>query len=255
MSEQDSSDKPPTTESNDSNTDDANEQEAEAPELVEPTEENDEQVDGEQVDDDPELAEQNKRTEQEPDNGETAPPLTEGTEEEPLEDDAGTEGVDEEGADEDGEAGEGDEQPFPPDLERHVFEGEFNPNGNPVGYHHREGGVDQGDFTVDEDTKTETDRHGVYEAEWTGTAPDGTEAGKNSSFFPDSYSQEDVRDSVREAFDNRTAPSSSNPRLWEGTTSDGMRIQGYVGPGKTVADATEDDIKTAFPVWEGRFLL
>ncbi len=266
MSEQD--DKPPTSESSDSSTDNATKQEDEAPPPAEPTEEEG----GEEVSQQNEQEEQNQQGEQESNDEETAPPLPEGTEvdeqagEEVPEvaeaanvdtedvDTSAAEGADTQGTDTD-TAGEGGEHPFSPDLERHVFEGEFNAHGNPVGYHHREGGVDEGDFKVDDATKSPVDQHGVYEADWTGTAPDGTEATKNSSFFPDSYSKEDVRDAVREAFDNRTSPSPSNPRLWEGTTSDGMTIQGYVGPGTTVADATEDDIRTAFPVWQGRFLL
>lgn len=153
----------------------------------------------------------------------------------------------------------GEQRPLPPELEQHVFDGEIKTDRDgdyyASGYHHREGGVDQGDFTVDESAVTPTDSHGVYEAEFSGTAPDGTEISKTSSFFPDSYSRDDVRGAVREAFDNRAESSSTNPRQWEGVAGDGMTIQGYVRPGTTVADATEDDIKTAYPVWEGRFLL
>lgn len=143
------------------------------------------------------------------------------------------------------------DRPLPTNLERHIFEGEINRDGRPVGYHHREGGVDRGNFQVNHSSVTPADRHGVYEATWTATLPNGTEVPKSSSFFPDTWDASDVRKAIREAFDNRI---ESAPRQWQGTTSEGLTIEGYVR-GASVADATPDDISTAYPFWEGRWLI
>lgn len=281
MSDQD--DAPPSGETNSSGRDAATEQEDEAPSLDEPDEEGHDE-DGEQVNDGERGEQGTEGGEQAPEDEETAPLLTEADDsdgEEATEDtdsESGSEAASESAAEGggEGEADEADpsageatedeaedaaegaqdeqaergEQPFPPDLERHVFEGELRPSGRAVGYHHREGGEDHGDAKVVESSKTAPDEHGVYEANWTTTRPDGSTAEKKSSFFPDSYSQADVRNATREAFDNRSATSVNGQ--WEGVTSDGMTIQGYVRPGVSVDDAAEDDISTAYPIWQGR---
>lgn len=260
MSEQ--NDAPPPTESKDSGGDEAVEQEEQAPEPTEPVEGGEETAetqevaetdDGESADEEtaPELTEPEEADEPEEPEGaeeeETAETLsTEESASETSEDAEDTDASEDEAAqseDEEMQSEGGEQQPLSPDLERHVFEGEVKDNGRLVGYHHREGGEDQGDAKIVEGTKGAPDEDGVYEAKWT---TDDSSREKYSTFFPDSYSQDDVRGAVREAWDNQT-PTGVDGQ-WRGVTSDGITVEGYVKPGKSVADSTEDDITTAYPL-------
>lgn len=139
------------------------------------------------------------------------------------------------------------EQPLPAELEKHAFSGEINARNGAGGYHHREGGVDSGNSKIIESTKTPPDAHGVYQARFTMTRPDGTTTNpKFSTFFPDSYTKSDVRASVREAFENRTEGAESDQ--WVGTSNAGIKIAGFLKNGASSADATESDIATFYPI-------
>lgn len=118
----------------------------------------------------------------------------------------------------------------------HVFEGEINRKGKPVGYHSRPNGQDPVNARV-ASVKSGPNRAGVYTAnieirdkqQW---------LSKFSSFFPDSMSQDDVIAAILHAYNN-----SSNPdkQPWSGPSGLGFDIQGYT--------LSKGDINTAFPVF------
>ncbi len=118
----------------------------------------------------------------------------------------------------------------------HVFEGEINRSGKPVGFHSRPGGRDPANARVT-DVRDQPNRLGVYTA--TIEIRDGnTWKSKFSSFFPDSLSRDEVVDAVLYAYRN-----SDNPQAqpFEGPSGHGFRIQGYT--------SNRGGINTAFPLF------
>ncbi len=119
---------------------------------------------------------------------------------------------------------------------RHVFAGEINRKGKPVGYHSRPGGVDAANARINK-IQSKPNRAGVYTASI--SIRDGNQwKEKFSSFFPDKMSQQQVIDAVLHAFKN-SKDSSKQP--WSGPSGLGFTIQGYT--------ASRGDINTAFPVF------
>lgn len=118
----------------------------------------------------------------------------------------------------------------------HVFEGEINRSGKPVGFHSRPGGRDPANARV-ADIRDQANRLGVYTAII--EIRDGNAwKSKFSSFFPDEMSREDVIDAVLNAYQN-----SNNPQAqpFEGSSGHGFRIQGYT--------SSRGGINTAFPIF------
>lgn len=232
---QDGQEKPEETEADD----DESADEETAPELTEPEDpEKDPDEKAEEEAEDPEEAAEAEATEA----GKTQPadePASEASEDD-AEDDAA------DGDDEEQSEGGEQQQPLSPALERHIFDGEIDQDtGELAGYHHREGGQDQGDSKLV--SRQSPDEDGVYKGKWT---MDGRTDEKGSTFFPDSYSRDDVRGATREAWDNRQPTGVENQ--WKGVTSQGMTIRGYVNGERSVADSTEDDITTAYPIRKSR---
>jgi hypothetical protein len=62
-----------------------------------------------------------------------------------------------------------------------------------------------------------------------------------SSFFPRTWSQDDVIKAVNEAYVNRTFPKPANKLYFEGKASSGVTIGGYLKPDGTIA--------TAYPIY------
>jgi len=119
---------------------------------------------------------------------------------------------------------------------RHVFEGEINRKGKPVGFHSRPGGVDPVTARLVR-IQDKPNRAGIYTA--TIEVKDGGQwKQKFSSFFPDSMSPTDVEQSIHNAYRN-----SSNPKKqpWKGPSGHGFDVQGYT--------LSRGDINTAFPVY------
>lgn len=118
----------------------------------------------------------------------------------------------------------------------HVFSGEINRKGKPVGFHARpQGHSPQGAKVIR--VKDGPNKVGVYTA--TIEIADGSKwKSKFSSFFPDSLSQEQVIDAILHAYNN-----SQNPRKqpWRGPSGLGFDIQGYT--------LSRGDINTAFPIY------
>ena len=118
----------------------------------------------------------------------------------------------------------------------HVFEGEINRSGKPVGFHSRPGGNDPANARVIS-VRDKPNRAGVYTANI--EVRDGNEwKDKFSSFFPDSMSRDEVIDAVLNAYTNST---DQNAQPFEGPSGLGFTIQGYT--------SNRGGINTAFPIF------
>ncbi len=118
----------------------------------------------------------------------------------------------------------------------HVFEGEINRKGKPVGFHSRPGGKDPANAKV-VSVRDKPNKAGVYTAT-IAIRDNGQWKEKFSSFFPDSMSEDEVIDAVLAAYKN-----SNNPKKqpWQGPSGLGFNIQGYT--------TNRGGINTAFPVF------
>ncbi len=118
----------------------------------------------------------------------------------------------------------------------HVFEGEINRKGKPVGYHSRPGGQDpEGAKLVK--MRDKPNKAGVYTA-IIAVRDQGDWKEKFSSFFPDDMSQQEVVDAVLNAY-RKSSDKKKQP--WQGPSGLGFDIQGYT--------LSKGDINTAFPVY------
>lgn len=118
----------------------------------------------------------------------------------------------------------------------HVFEGEINRKGKPVGYHSRPGGNDPDTARIVR-IKDKPNRAGVYTANI--EIRDGNQwKGKFSSFFPDNLSQQQVTDLILKAYRNS---KDKNKQPWQGASGLGFDVQGYT--------MSRGDINTAFPIY------
>jgi len=118
----------------------------------------------------------------------------------------------------------------------HIFEGEINRKGKPVGFHSRPNGQDPANARVVK-IKSKANRAGVYTA--TIEVRDGDRwLQKFSSFFPDHMNREAVNAAVLHAYRN-----SKNPKAqpWRGPSGHQFQIEGYT--------LSKGDINTAFPIY------
>ena len=120
----------------------------------------------------------------------------------------------------------------------HVFEGEINRNGKPVGFHSRPQGQDPANARV-VSVRDKPNRAGVYTA--TIEIRDGNQwKSKFSSFFPDDMSQDEVINAILNAYNQS---SNNNAQPFEGPSGLGFNIQGYT--------SNRGGINTAFPIFVG----
>ena len=127
---------------------------------------------------------------------------------------------------------------FPKSTLEHLFLGTVK-NGNGTGYHYD--GIADTPGSIIEGTKSELDAHGVYNAK---VIVNGHEKKSNkgySSFFPESYSPQDVIDAINDVYDNCEFISGN---LYAGLTEDGIEID--------IALRDDGKIITAYPIWEGQ---
>ena len=118
----------------------------------------------------------------------------------------------------------------------HIFDGEINRSGKPVGFHSRPGGRDPEQARV-RSIRDGPNQSGVYTASI--EIRDGNQwKEKFSSFFPDSMSHDDVLEAVLNAYSNSKDP---NAQPFEGPSGLGFRIQGYT--------SNKGGINTAFPIF------
>jgi len=120
----------------------------------------------------------------------------------------------------------------------HILEGELNKQGEAVGFHYAQLPTRNGE--VIEETETEEDDHGIYEAKVIISEVEKTSNGSKSTFFPDHWDSQDVVDAINEAYDNRTLISGNT---YEGLTEEGIIVRMYL-------DSSEKII-SAFPIYEG----
>lgn len=118
----------------------------------------------------------------------------------------------------------------------HIFAGEINRSGKPVGYHSRPGGQDPAGARV-KSIRDRPNKAGVYTASI--EIQDGQQwKEKFSSFFPDSLSRDDVIQAVLNAYENSANP---NAQPFEGPSGLGFSVQGYT--------SSRGGINTAFPIY------
>lgn len=128
-----------------------------------------------------------------------------------------------------------------PRLAQHIFEGHHRPSrSSDTGYHHREGGVDQGALRVVKVVEG-PDEHGVYVAQVRGPRTPPT-AVKTSTFFPDHWSRAEVLCAVRQVFlEGEYEPAKRRFRgVYKGVRIDAFLRQGAARPRLC-------DIVTAYP--------
>lgn len=124
-----------------------------------------------------------------------------------------------------------------PDINQwHIFDGEINRSGKPVGFHSRPGGKDPENARV-RSIRDSPNKSGVYTASI--EIRDGNQwKEKFSSFFPDSMSRDDVLMAVLNAYENSKDPKA---QPFEGPSGLGFSIQGYT--------SNKGGINTAFPIY------
>lgn len=124
-----------------------------------------------------------------------------------------------------------------PDINQwHIFDGEINRSGKPVGFHSRPGGKDPENARV-RSIRDSPNKSGVYTASI--EIRDGNQwKEKSSSFFPDSMSRDDVLMAVLNAYENSKDPKA---QPFEGPSGLGFSIQGYT--------SNKGGINTASPIY------
>lgn len=138
-----------------------------------------------------------------------------------------------------GAGGERWSRTAPPINQRHIFEGETNRRGKPVGFHARPGGRDPQNARLVERLDG-PDRWGVY----TGVVeiregPGARWQRKTSTFYPDRMRREEVLAAILRAFQERRGGGEK----FRGPSGAGFTIEGYFQNGR---------INTAYPIFAGR---
>jgi hypothetical protein len=145
-----------------------------------------------------------------------------------------------------------------PRLRQHIFEGHLKKRKRgtgyrDLGYHHREDGVDRGRMRVLK-VVAGPDANGVYRAHVAGPRTEGGSEPKTSTFFPDSWTRDEVLRAIRHAFVNRTHLDRRDRRhQWRGQYR-GVLIEGYVErqftePAIDARSARLYHIVAAYPVY------
>lgn len=117
----------------------------------------------------------------------------------------------------------------------HLFHGEINKKGKPVGFHARPEGQDPTDAGLIE-VKDTANMSGVYTAQIWVRDQNKT---KFSSIFPDRLSWQEVIQAVLYAYEHRT---SGENLKWRGPSGLGFTIEGWL--------LENGDINTAYPIYK-----
>jgi EndoU nuclease-like protein len=120
----------------------------------------------------------------------------------------------------------------------HIFEGEINRRGKPVGFHSRPGGEDPPDARVVRIVDG-PNRAGVYVADVEIRNRAGHWLEKRSTFYPDRLSREEVLAAILHAWNEREEESGN---LFRGPSGEGFTIEG-----RTTDDGA---INTAYPLFD-----
>ena len=120
----------------------------------------------------------------------------------------------------------------------HIFDGTINGKGKATGYHYSM--VTDSKGRIIDGTRSKTDEHGVFtgKVEVSGKKKNGF-----SSFYPESWSPQQVVDAINEAYDDAlNDPDNPQGSLWIGYSGD-LEIDMYLNSNK--------QITTAYPIYEG----
>jgi hypothetical protein len=120
----------------------------------------------------------------------------------------------------------------------HIFEGQVNRRGKPVGFHSRPGGKDPSGARVVRIVEG-PNRTGVYVADVEIRNDSGRWLRKRSTFYPDRLSREEVVAAVLHAWSHREK-GRNNP--FRGPSGEGFEIEGRPLDG--------GDINTAYPIFD-----
>ena len=120
----------------------------------------------------------------------------------------------------------------------HIFDGTINGKGKATGYHYSMIADSKG--KIIDGTRSKTDKNGVFTAK---VEVKGKKKNGFSSFYPESWSPQQVVDAINTAYDD-ALNDSGNPQgsLWVGYSGD-IEIDMYLNSNK--------QITTAYPVYEG----
>ena len=119
----------------------------------------------------------------------------------------------------------------------HVLTGEINRTGKAVGFHYRATGDTALGTIVTGILKTRAE-DGVYAAT---VNVQGVQKRGFSTFFPDNYSVYDVLQAGMEAYNSRTSIPGRPANYFEGTSSKGLKIGGYL--------TASGSVSTFYPIY------
>ena len=120
----------------------------------------------------------------------------------------------------------------------HIFDGTINSKGKATGYHYSM--VTDSKGKIIDGTRSKTDKNGVFtgKVEVSGVKKNGF-----SSFYPESWTPQQVVDAINTAFDDALKnPDNPQGELWIGYSGN-LEIDMYMNKSK--------QITTAYPVYEG----
>ena len=120
----------------------------------------------------------------------------------------------------------------------HIFDGTINSKGKATGYHYTK--VSDSKGKVIDGTRSSVDENGVFtgKVEVSGVRKNGF-----SSFYPESWTPQQVVDAINTAYDDAiNDPSNPKGELWIGYCGD-LEIDMYLDSNKKIT--------TAFPIYEG----
>ena len=120
----------------------------------------------------------------------------------------------------------------------HIFDGTINGKGKATGYHYTM--VTDSKGKVIDGTRSKVDGNGVFTGK---VEVDGVKKNEFSSFFPESWSPQQVVDAINTAYDDALDdPSNPKGSLWIGYCGD-LEIDMYLNSDKKIT--------SAFPIYEG----
>lgn len=121
----------------------------------------------------------------------------------------------------------------------HILEGEVNKRGKAVGYHYE--GLENTPGEVIDGTRSKPNEEGVYTAKVEVDGVAKTSNGGKSSFFPESWSAQDVVDNINEAYSNKVFIKGTD-NTYRGECDEGVEIEMYI-------DNNSGKIISAFPIY------
>ncbi len=120
----------------------------------------------------------------------------------------------------------------------HIFDGTINSKGKATGYHYDN--IDGSKGSIIAGTVSKPDKNGVYTAK---VEVSGVKKNGFSSFYPDSWSPQQVVDAINEAYEDALSDKSNKQGdLWIGYAGD-LEIDMYLNNKKLIT--------TAYPIYQG----